>query len=35
MAPSSNCHSAVFFTSPLWMTLEMIVPENTPLGKVT
>ena len=30
-----SCHSAVFLTSLLWMTLEIIVPENTPLGKVT
>lgn len=30
-----SCHSAVFLMSLLWMTLEIIVPENTPLGKVT
>ena len=35
MAPSSSCHSAVFFRSPFLITLEIIVPEKTPLGNVT
>lgn len=35
MAPSNSCHSAVCLILPSWMTLEIIVPENTPLGKVT
>ena len=35
MAPSSSCHSAVCLMSPSLITLEMIVPENTPLGNVT
>lgn len=35
MAPSRSCHSAVFLMSLLWMMLEMMVPENTPFGKVT
>jgi hypothetical protein len=35
MEERRSCHSAVFLMSLLWMTLEIIVPENTPLGKVT
>lgn len=34
-APKSSCHSAVLLMSVLWMTLEMIVPEKTPLGNET
>ena len=34
-APRRSCHSAVRLISLSWMTLEMIVPENTPFGKVT
>lgn len=35
IAPRRSCHSAVDLMLPSWMTLEMIVPENTPFGKVT
>ena len=35
IAPRSNCHSAVCLISLFLITLEMIVPEKTPLGKVT
>ena len=35
IAPRRSCHSAVDLILPSWMTLEMIVPENTPFGKVT
>lgn len=35
MLPRSSCHSAVLLILPSLTTLEMIVPENTPLGKVT
>lgn len=35
MEERRSCHSAVFLMSLLWMTLEIIVPENTPFGKVT
>lgn len=35
MAPNNSCHSAVCLMSPLLMTLEIMVPENTPLGNVT
>ena len=35
MEERRSCHSAIFLMSLSWMTLEMMVPENTPLGKVT
>ena len=35
IAPKRSCHSAVFLRSEFLMTLEMIVAEKTPLGKVT
>ena len=35
MAPNNSCHSAVCLMSPLWITLEIMVPEKTPFGKVT
>lgn len=35
IAPRRSCHSAVCLMSPFFMTLEMIVPEKTPLGNVT
>lgn len=33
--PSSSCHSAVLLMLPFFTTLDMIVPEKTPLGNVT
>lgn len=35
MEERSSCHSAVFLMSPSCMTLEIMVAENTLLGKVT
>jgi hypothetical protein len=35
MEERSSCHSAILLMSPLWMTLEMMVPENIPFGKAT
>ena len=35
MLPRRSCHSAVLLILPFLTTLEMIVPENTPFGKVT
>ena len=35
MLPRRSCHSAVLLMLPFLTTLEMMVPENTPFGKVT
>jgi hypothetical protein len=35
IAPSNNWNSAVFLMLPSLMTLDMMVPEKIPLGKVT
>lgn len=34
IAPRSSWNSAVLLMSPSWIMLAMIVPENTPFGKV-
>lgn len=34
IVPRRSCHSAVLLISPSWITLDIIVPENTPFGKV-
>lgn len=35
IAPKRSCHFAVLLISAFLTTLEVIVPEKTPLGKVT
>jgi len=35
IAPSKSCHSATRLISPSGTIVEMMVPENTPLGNVT
>lgn len=34
IVPRRSCHSAVLLISPSWITLDIIVPEKTPFGKV-